>query len=205
MEPKERILVKSHELFNKYGIRSVSMNDIAAQLGMSKKTLYHYYLDKDDLVDAIFSSIMEENRMHCLKCNQLGKNAIDEVFLSFEMVKEMVGNLHPSVLFDLQKYHSNTFKKFQDYRNHFLYKIIKQNIQKGMEEGLYREDIDPEILTRYRVHTILLPFDSEVFPTNNKELIHIQQQLLENFLYGIATAKGQKLVQKYKQQQPKEI
>jgi TetR/AcrR family transcriptional regulator, cholesterol catabolism regulator len=200
MEPKERILLKSHELFNKYGIRSVSMNDIAAQLGMSKKTLYHYYLDKDDLVDAIFSAVMDQNKTQCLACNKEGKNAIHEVFLSFDRVKEMIGNLHPSVLFDLQKYHSNTFRKFQDYRNGFLYKIIKENIEKGIEEGLYRDDFDAEVLTRYRVSTMMLPFDSEVFPTNKTDLVHIQQQLLENFLYGLATTKGQALIRKYKQQ-----
>src|ERR1700712_2218612 len=102
MEAKERILEKSQELFAKYGIRSVSMDDIAAQLGMSKKTLYQYYDDKDELVKSVFSQILEENKKECEHCNKIGDNAIHEVFISFDMVEEMLSNMNPSVLHDLQ-------------------------------------------------------------------------------------------------------
>lgn len=203
MEPKERILVKAHELFSRYGIRSVSMDDIAAQLGMSKKTLYQYYTDKDELVNAVFSSVMEGNKVQCKECQLRGENAIHEVFLSFDMMQEMLANMNPSVLFDMQKYHPSAFKKFQDFRNNFLYKIIKENIEAGIKEGLYREDIDVEILTRYRLHNIMASFDSETFPTNKTNLVYIEQQLLEHFLWGLATNKGQKLILKYKQQRTK--
>src|SRR3954468_1153843 len=84
MDPKERILVKSNELFNRYGIRSVSMDDIAAQLGMSKKTLYQYYSDKDDLVNAVFDIMLNTNKSQCLECSKMGENAIHEVFVSFD-------------------------------------------------------------------------------------------------------------------------
>ena len=203
MEVKERILQKSNELFNRYGIRSVSMDDIAAQLGISKKTVYQYYTDKDELVDAVFTEIMDGNREQCVICSQTGKDAIHEIFLSFDMVEDMLSNMHPSVLFDMQKYHAGTFKKFNDYRNHFLFKMIKQNIEKGIEEGLYRDEIDVEILSRYRLHSIMMSFDSNVFPNNKTQLLYIEQQLLEHFLYGIATPKGQKLIQKYKNQRTK--
>src|SRR3954465_12012617 len=103
MEAKERILVKSNELFNRYGIRSVSMDDIAAQLGMSKKTLYQYYADKDELVNAVFEGMLSLNKSQCLETASRGENAIDEVFLSFDMVREMLSTMNPSVLFDLQK------------------------------------------------------------------------------------------------------
>lgn len=203
MDTKERILEKAHELFNKYGIRSVSMDDLAAKLGMSKKTVYQYYKDKHELVDAVFSRIMEENKKQCLVCKQNGQNAIDEVFKSFDMVKAMLSKLHPSVIFDTQKYHPLTFSKFENYRHNFLYKIIKENLEKGIEEGLYREDIDTEILTRFRLHSIMLSFDSNVFESNKTDLVYIEQHLLEHFLYGIATAKGGKLILKYKNQRTK--
>lgn len=205
MDVKERILQKSHELFNKYGIRSVSMDDIAAQLGISKKTVYQYYTDKDELVDAVFTQVMEGNKAQCLVCNAEGKNAIHEVFLSFDMVEEMLANMHPSVLFDMQKYHAKTFKKFEDHKNHFLFKMIRENLQKGIEEGLYREDLDVDILSRYRLHSIMLSFDSNVFPSNKTQLLYIEQQLLEHFLYGLATVKGQKLIEKYKNQRTKKV
>ena len=203
MEAKERILVKANELFTRYGIRSVSMDDIAAQLGMSKKTLYQYYRDKDELVNAFFDVILTSNKSQCLECTQKGENAIHEVFLSFDMVEEMLTAMNPSVLFDMQKYHPSAFKKFDEYRNGFLYKMIRANIEKGIDEELYREDIDVDILSRYRLHSVVLSFNSEVFPNNKTNLVHIEQQLLEVFLWGIATPKGQKLIQKYKNQRTK--
>jgi AcrR family transcriptional regulator len=203
MDVKERILVKSDELFNRYGIRSVSMDDIAAQLGMSKKTLYQYYTDKDDLVSAVFTGAMEHNREACMMEKKAAENAIHEVFLAFDRVQEMFANMNPSVLFDLEKYHPSTFGKFKDFKNIFLYQMIKSNLERGIKEELYREDVDIDVLSRYRIQSIMLAFNSEVFPNNRNNILHIEQQLIEHFLYGLANAKGQKLIQKYKTQRIK--
>jgi TetR/AcrR family transcriptional regulator, cholesterol catabolism regulator len=203
MDPKERILVKSNELFNRYGIRSVSMDDIAAQLGMSKKTLYQYYTDKDELVNAVFDVVLSINKNNCTECIKKGDNAIHEIFLSFDIMEEMLKTMNPSVLFDMQKYHPSAFKKFDDFKNGFLYKIIKANLERGVKEELYREDIDTDILARYRLHTVLLSFNPEVFPTVKTNAVYIEQQLIECFLYGLSTLKGYKLIQKYKNQRTK--
>ncbi len=203
MEPKERILEKAHELFHRYGLRSVSMDDIAAQTGMSKKTLYQYFTDKDELVDAVFTTVMQENKTHCCAEQQKADNALHEVFLAFDRTQEMFTSMNASVLFDMEKYHSKTYIKFKDFKNSFLYGMIKSNIERGIEEELYRNDIDVDILTRYRIHGIMLAFNSEVFPANRTQLIQIEQQLVENFLYGLATPKGIKLIQKYKGQRTK--
>lgn len=203
MEAKERILVKSNELFNRYGIRSVSMDDIAAQLSMSKKTLYQYYTDKDELVNAVFDIILSVNKNNCTECTKKGENAIHEVFLSFDIMEEMLKTMNPSVLFDMQKYHPSAYKKFDDFKNGFLYKIIKANLERGVKEELYREEIDTDILSRYRLYTVLLSFNPEVFPTIKTNAVHIEQQLIECFLYGLATPKGYKLIQKYKNQRTK--
>ncbi|GAC1424863.1 MAG: TetR/AcrR family transcriptional regulator [Flavisolibacter sp.] len=200
---KERILVKTHELFNRYGIRSVSMDDIAAQLGISKKTLYQYYSDKDELVNAVFGRIMEENKMQCLEFSKKGVDAIAEIFMSFDMVEVMLSEMNPSLLFDMQKYHPSAFKKFDEYRNNFLYKMIKDNLKSGIQEGLYREDMDIDILTRFRLYSIMMSFNQEVFPNNKNNLVYIEQQLLEHFLYGLATPKGYRMIQKYKNQRLK--
>ena len=205
MEAKERILVKSHELFNRYGIRSVSMDDIATQLGMSKKTLYQYYADKDELVNEVFNSVLDANRAQCRECTQKGENAIHEVFLSFDMVEEMLTNMNPALLFDMQKYHPTAFKKFQEFRNSFLFRLIKTNLERGIGEELYRPEIDIDLLSRYRVYSVLLSFDPEVFPNAKNQLVYVEQQVMEHFLFGIASAKGQKLIMKYKNQRSKKL
>lgn len=203
MEAKERILVKSHELFNRYGLRSVSMDDIAAQLGVSKKTLYQYYTDKNELVNAVFDIVLSANKTQCLECSKKGDNAIHEVFSSFDMLEEMLATMNPSVLFDMEKYHPSAFKKFEEFRNGFLYKIIKANLERGIKEKLYRAEMDTDVVSRYRLHSVVLSFNSTVFPNNKTNLVHIEQQLMDVFLFGVATAKGQKMIQKYKHQRTK--
>lgn len=203
MEVKERILLKAHELFNRYGIRSVSMDDIAAPLGMSKKTLYQYFTDKDELVTAVFTAIMDTNKGECIINRANAENPIHEVFKAFDMVQELFANMNPSVLFDMEKYHPACFKEFKDFKNGFMYQMIRSNIERGIEEELYRSEIDVDVIARYRIHSIMLAFNSDVFPNNRTTIVHIEQQLLEHFLNGLATAKGQKLIQKYKLQRTK--
>ena len=203
MEVKERILEKAHELFIRYGIRSVSMDDIAAQTGISKKTIYQYYTDKDELVSAVFYAIMDDNQKQCLLDKSKADNALHEVFMAFDMVQDMFTDMNPSVLFDMEKYHPAVFKKFQEYKNSFLYGMIKSNLERGIEEELYRAEIDVDVMARHRIHSIMLGFNPDVFPGARVNLVHVEQQLLEHFLYGLATVKGQKLIQKYKQQRQK--
>jgi len=203
MEVKERILIKAHELFNRYGVRSVSMDDIAAGLGMSKKTLYQYYADKDELVGAVFSTVIEGNKTRCLGDRKKADNAIHEVFLAFDMMQEMFSQMNPVVIYDLEKYHPAVYKKFHEHKYGFLYQMIKSNLEKGIKEELYRPEIDVDVLTRYRIESIMLPFNSEIFPNNRTHLVHIEEQILEHFLFGLATTKGQKTIQKYKAQRTK--
>jgi len=203
MEAKDRILVKAHDLFNRYGVRSVSMDDIAAQLGMSKKTLYQYYIDKEELVSAVFIQVIEGNKTRCLADRNQAENAIHEIFLAFDMMQEMFAQMNPVVIYDLEKYHPPVYKIFHEHKYNFLYQVIKTNIEKGIKEELYRAEIDVEVMTRFRIESIFLPFNAEVFPNNRTHLVHIEHQLVEHFLYGLATAKGQKLIQKYKNQRTK--
>jgi len=197
---KERILQKSHELFMRYGIRSVSMDDIAAQLGMSKKTLYQFYTDKEELVDAVLSALLENNRTQCLADRQKAENAIHEVFQAFDMMQEMFTNMNPSIVFDLEKYHPTVSKKLQQHKYVFMYQVIKQNLERGIKEEIYRPEINIDVLTRFRIESMMLAFNSEIFPNNRTQLVGIQEEILEHFLYGLSSPKGHKLIQKYKQQ-----
>ena len=203
MEAKDRILQKAHELFMRYGIRSVSMDDMAAQLGMSKKTLYQYYSDKEELVDAVLSALLENNQKQCMAGRQDAENAIHEVFQAFEMIQQLFANMNPAVVFDLEKHHAAVYKKVHQHKHVFMYDVIRQNIQRGIKEELYRPEIDVDIITRFRIESMMLAFNSEVFPSNRTHLVKIQHEILEHFLYGLATTKGHKLIQKYKSQRNK--
>lgn len=197
MEPKIRIKKKAHELFMGLGIRSVSMDDIATQLGMSKKTIYQYYADKDELVNAVMDD--EELRMQtdCASCNVGSKDAIDEVFRNIRLIYEQFSQMNPMVLHDLEKFHPNAFGRFLKMKNEFLYQVIHSNLLRGIEEGLYRPEINVDVLTKYRLESIMLPFNIFVFPPVKYSLAEISREMTVNFLFGLASQKGYELIIKY--------
>jgi TetR/AcrR family transcriptional regulator, cholesterol catabolism regulator len=203
METQERILTKAHELFMRYGLRSVSMDEIANHLGMSKKTIYQYYADKDALVEGAIDIEIIESKKECGCHREKSENAIQEIFMAVDMVQEMLKHMNPSVMFDLEKYHPKAYRKFLDHKNKFFHEVIKSNLEWGLKDGLYREDIDVEILTRFRLATMFLMFDTDHFPASKFTPGQIIAEITDNFLFGMASAKGQKLILKYKQQRLK--
>jgi AcrR family transcriptional regulator len=203
MEPQERIVGKAHELFMRYGIRSISMDEVANQLGMSKKTIYQFYTDKDALVEDVINIELGTNETECRKQKVQSENAVHEMFLALDMVMEVFTKMNPAVIFDLEKYHPKAFKKYSDYKNKFLYTVIKENLDNGIAEGLYREEVQTDIMTRFRLASIFLVLNPDLFPLSKHNLAEVITEITDNFLYGLVTPKGQKLVLKYKQQRQK--
>ena len=199
MEMRDRIKQKTDELFRSYGIKSVTMDEIATRLGVSKKTIYHSFADKDQLVDEVVGDLLIYNQNCCNKDRAKATDAIHEVFLAMEMVQQMFENMNPVILYDIERNHPATFQKFLQHKNKFLLQVIKENIERGKKEELYRSDINTEVIARVRLETMMLPFNQEIFPKNKFNLVDLEQQLIEHFLFGVATMKGHKLILKYQQ------
>jgi AcrR family transcriptional regulator len=200
MEMKDRIKEKADELFRQYGIKSVTMDEIASQLAVSKKTIYQSFADKDELVDAVITDMICYNQNCCSKYKSTSENAIHEVFLAMEMIQEMFSDFNPSILFDMQRNHPNTFSKFIKHKHSFLFQVIKENIERGIKEDLYRADINADVVAKIRLETIFIPFNQELFPKSKFNFVDLEKQLIEYFLFGIASPKGYKLIIKYRQQ-----
>lgn len=200
MEAKERILVKAEELFMQYGIRSVSMDDIANNLGMSKKTLYQYYADKDELVDAVVEGHINHIQIDCIDCRKDAKDAIHEIFITMERILEEIGNMNPMLLYDLEKFHFKSYRRFRDHKDKFLAQVIKENIEWGIKEELYRPEINVDVMCKFRIESMMIPFNVALFPPGKYNLGELSQAIIEHFVYGLATIKGHKLIQKYNQQ-----
>ncbi|WP_164972718.1 TetR/AcrR family transcriptional regulator [Lacibacter luteus] len=199
METKERIQKKAHELFLRYGIRSVSMDDIAAQLGMSKKTIYQFFSEKDELVTAVMDDEVSYTQHKCESCKINARNAVEEIFLTLERMYEQFANLNPVVLYDAEKFHPKAFEKFRKMKEVFLYEVVAHNIRRGIEEELYREDISVEIMSRYRVETMMIPFAMAATTPGKFNLIDLTRETMEHFLFGLSTLKGHKLIMKYRE------
>lgn len=205
IDNKERIKLQATHLFMKYGIRSVSMDDIANHLGMSKKTIYQYYADKDELVDAVIEGEISHNEECCQLDQNRSENAVHELFLAMDMIVEMFRTMNASVLHDMQKYHPRAFLKFHKHKNDYLYNVIRENLVRGIKEDLYRDDMNINIVARFRVDSMLLVFDPEFQSKTKHNLADIEQELILLYTHGLVNPKGYKLILKYKQERTKKI
>jgi AcrR family transcriptional regulator len=176
------------------------MDDIAQRMGVSKKTLYAHFADKDELVTNAISRYLVNMDVECIENQGKAADAIDELFLVMKMMDESFRNMNPIILFDLQKFHVKAFQVFQDYKNNNLKKTVRQNLERGVREGLYRADFDIEIMTQYRLATSMLCFQPDIFPYGKYDMSKVHCILLEHFMYGIATPEGYKRVEENKLQ-----
>lgn len=205
MELKDRILKVADDICNRIGFRAMTMDDLALKLGISKKTLYQYYEDKEALVDAVITDEMESKQNDCTICSEIAVDAVDEIFLLLEMMSQNFKNLNPVIVNDLQKYFPSISKKFMEFKNQYYYKVVSDNLKRGISEGLYRSDINIDVLTKYRLECAMIPFNQEVFPSNKYDLTLVTREFVEHFLHGIVTEKGYELILKYKNSKGKQI
>ena len=173
------------------------MDEIAGQLGVSKKTIYQSFSDKNELVDAVIDDMLKFNRECCQSYRRNSENAIHEVFLAMEMLQVMFNNMNSSILFDIERNHPDTFKKFKEFKYKFLYETIRENIERGIKEKLYRPEINVDVVIKVRLEAIMLPFNDEIFPKSKFSLVALQRELIELFLFGIASLKGYEVILKY--------
>ncbi len=147
-EELKNILAKVRELYTKYGIKSITMDDVARELGISKKTLYQYVNDKDDLVGKFIDNEISLRQEEICKCFGSGFNAIEELFEISILMNKYIREQNPATEHDLQKYYPQHFQKTLKARRDGVYNYILLNLTKGIKEGLYRNDMNNSIIAR---------------------------------------------------------
>lgn len=195
---QDRILNKARELMFQTGVKHVTMDDLATQLGISKKTIYQYFKDKDALVSSVVEFELANHALLCNQSTQAADNAVHEIFLLMSVIQEMFNRMNPLALFEIEKYYPLAFDKIQKHKDDIIFSMISSNLEKGIAEGLYRKDVDINILSKYRLETSLIPFNIHVFHPSKFDLLKVNLQIIEHFVYGVATLEGHKLMDTYK-------
>ncbi len=198
-QPQQRILQAAFNMFCQRGIRGVSMDDIAQYLAMSKKTLYKWFKNKDQVVFDSTETYITTIQTECEAFANQTTNAIDELFHLMALTKQVLSVIHPSVFNDLQKYHPESWELWMRHKNSFMLETVKRNIERGMQEGLFRNDLDVDVMARMRLAMIDLPFNADIFPPNHYSISQVQLAVLEHYMLGMATLKGHKLINMYKE------
>lgn len=197
METRERIIAKAEELFMRYGIRSITMDDIARDLAVSKKTIYQFFKDKHDLVMHVGLHHFEKDKTQICQIAQNCENAIVEVIEMSKHLKNKLKGINPSLFFDLKRYHPKAWKLWQEHKRGFVIEQVKRNIERGIEEGIYKKDLNVEVLAMLRVTQIEIAFDTTIFPPDKFDALTTQMVFLEHFIRGIVTQKGYDLLEEY--------
>jgi len=199
LETKEKILKGAEGLFTRYGIRSISMDDIAHHLSVSKKTLYQHFADKDELVTMVTEAHMASSKKMYEAIRKHSENSIDELHKIGMQVRRHMEEQNPSLLFDIQKFHPKAWSVWVEYKDNFIHSAIVRNIKQGIKDGLIRPEVSAEIFAQFRLATIQICSDEQYFPHGKFNMAEVQSQVFEQFVYGICTEKGKKLYQKYKE------
>ncbi|MBS1636559.1 MAG: TetR/AcrR family transcriptional regulator [Bacteroidetes bacterium] len=199
MSTEEKILKGAEELFFKYGVRSVTMDDIARHLGMSKKTIYQYYKEKDEVVHKLMQAHIREDERMCINGYERANNVVEEVFNVMQNITEIFSKVNPLLFYELQKYYPQSWKLIKHFKEDFILGMVEKSIEKGKRDGYVRPDVNTRILSRLRMEEIELTFNAAVYPADKFSIVEVQLTLAEHFLYGICTFKGHKLINKYKQ------
>nr|NQU92143.1 TetR/AcrR family transcriptional regulator [Bacteroidota bacterium] len=194
-----KLVETSRELFMKYGIRSLSMDDIAVKMGVSKKTLYLFVSNKADLIDMTLQYGCHKFEKWIDEINDMGLNAIDELLEISKQINDDIHHFNPSITYDLQKYYPDLFKNHFETKKEFIYNHIKENILKGVDQGLYREGMDVDLVAGLYIQKMISFRTDEILHSEKLTFEKIFEVMFENHIRGIANPSGIQYFEKQKE------
>ncbi len=195
---KERILKGANELFKKYGIRSISMDDIGHHLSMSKKTIYQIFSEKDELVFEVIKIKLFYLRKAILDLKREARNPVNELCQLYVILTNTFEEMNATLIYDIQKYHPKSWEYVLNFKIDFIKGVLVENIKLGAFEGYFRENIDADISAIFTLELVKMIYNEKIYPHSGYTREQLQKNLFEQFIQGILTAKGKKLYQKNK-------
>jgi AcrR family transcriptional regulator len=186
----QEILEKTSELFLEFGIRNLNMDDISRSLGISKKTLYQYVKSKEDLIEKLFyyDEVKKDKEMARILAKDL--NAIETLVQVSIMVFEEMSRFNPKLTFELKKYYEPLFQQFMVRKQNLIFALISRNIEKGIAQGLYRNDINIELVAGLYVRNLVMMHNKDFCMVENITFEQLFEVMFENHIRAISTPEG---------------
>jgi AcrR family transcriptional regulator len=203
MELRDRIIAVAFELFLKYGIRSVTMDQISGELGISKRTLYETFEDKSTLLREgldYYSSIKRNEAREILKKSD---NVVETMYLLARKGEEMKQSINPLFFEDIKKYHPDVHLRITTEGKYTDYSITRDLINKGMNAGLFKQGLEVEMVNNFFHQVMNIVMNEELFPKDRYSHENICRNIIMPYLMGISTEKGQEQIRKYFEQEIK--
>ncbi len=173
------------------------MDDLARTIGVSKKTLYELFTDKDELVFESVKHMLLDNQAETEAAFAASTNAVEQIMKILQQMECLMRGMNMVCYMEMQKFYPSAYKYLQQHKQDFLYRCISENLKQGIREGLFRDDIDIEIITRFRMESALIVFQNNIFPQDKYDIVKVNLQIFSNYMYGIASIKGHQLISQY--------
>jgi AcrR family transcriptional regulator len=193
---KQEIVEKVKQLYNKYGIRSVTMDDVVREIGISKKTLYQFFADKSELVTAVMDHRFEDRKIEIDKALEGKENAIEEMLTYYALQLRMIREHKPTLLYDLRKYYPDIYEKVTIRKRKYIYDSVLENLKRGKAEGLYRAELDEEIIARLNLMRIEAITTTGIFTSEEIMTPEFFREVFTYHIFGIVNNEGRNYLEK---------
>lgn len=190
MNIQDTLLKSAFELFLKYGIKSVSMDDISKNLGISKKTIYTFVENKEELINNVVETHLKQDQIDIATITENSTDAIDEMVSITKHILGFLRKMTPSLIYDLKKYHHGVWTKIESKHFIFIQDVINKNLIRGQQEGVYRQDLDATIISKLYVLQSNTITDEDQFPLATFNRVVLFQEMIRYHLHGIVSDLG---------------
>ena len=197
MDYQQKIIEEASVMFRTYGIRAVTMDMLATRLGISKRTIYEVFSDKDELLKGVLKWMAQKQREMMTKIFSESENVIEAIFKMLDLMSDHFQKMSPAFQMDMKRFHKDLTDNPVELHDLPYYSNNSEILARGIKEGLFRDDIDIEITNKCLLEVARMSNDNEVFPPDdflNKDVI---RNFYINYLRGISTQKGLDLINFY--------
>ena len=201
MDYRERIIEAAAKMFRTYGIRAATMDMLASQMGISKRTIYEVFRDKDELLHGVLKWMKIRQGETMTKILGESENVIQAIFRMLELMRDHFQNMSPAFHMDMRRYHNDLIINLGETNELPYYSTNSEIIRRGIKEGIFRKEIDVEITNKCIVEVARLSNDPELFPPEDFLRKDVIRNVYLNYLRGISTQKGLDLIDYYDKKQ----
>lgn len=200
MNYRQKILEEAAIMFRTYGIRAVTMDMLANQLGISKRTIYEVFRDKDDLLDGVLKWMTEKQLNITARALAESENVIEAIFKLLRIMNDHFQKISPSFYLDIRKLSKNVLNHSEELKDLPYYRNNSEMLLRGIKEGVFRDDIDVNITNKCMLEVVRLSNDENLFPHDSHNMKDVIRNFYINYLRGISTQKGLELIDRYEKE-----
>lgn len=197
MDYRQRIVEEAALMFRTYGIRAVTMDTLASSMGISKRTIYEVFKDKDELLMGVLHWMHEKQREVMTRIYDESENVIDAIFKMLDLMSDHFNRMSPAFILDLKRYKKDILANMKEINEMPYYQTNTEILERGIREGLFRDDIDLNITNKCLFEVARMTNDKELFPPDDFMSKDVVRNFYINYLRGISTPKGLELINRY--------